>query len=74
VSRLPTVAVAPRPPAELPAGLGLAVADWVAEVSSSEARTRRREWMTPEALEFDDRTGAWSDPPRYDEWLDAGGG
>jgi len=30
------------------------------EVSATDVRAGRREWMAPEAIAFDDRTGAWS--------------
>ena len=39
------------------------------DVSSTGARSGRREWMAPEALAFDDQSGAWTDPNRYDAWL-----
>ena len=42
-------------------------------VSSSEARAGSTEWMAPAARAFDRRTGAWSDPDRYEEWLRDGG-
>lgn len=35
------------------------------EVSSSAARQGRTDWMAPEAVAFDRRTGAWSNPGRY---------
>ena len=76
LARLPRVAVAPRPPfpppgARVPgvevAVLGLEAGH--AEVSSTAVRTGRAEWMLPEATAFDARTGAWSDPARYEAWL-----
>jgi hypothetical protein len=42
-------------------------------VSSSEARAGSTEWMAPAARAFDRRTGAWSDPARYEQWLRDGG-
>lgn len=73
VARLPAVAVVARPGIELPepealAGVLLVIEDHHAEVSSSAARAGRREWMTPEAAEFDERTGAWTDAARYTRW------
>lgn len=63
--RLPTIAVAPRPPHEVPADLLLDVADDLLEVSSTAAREGRHDWMAAPARAFDRRTGAWSDPDRY---------
>ena len=68
VGRLPRVLVAPRaalfplggPPVEV-----LDVMDDHAAVSSTGARSGRREWMTPEAAAFDVETGAWTEPERY---------
>jgi len=61
LARLPQVAAAPRPPFELPAHVVLlAVDDEHHDVSATAARAGRREWMAPEAIAFDDRTGAWS--------------
>jgi Cytidylyltransferase-like len=67
VARLPTVAVAPRPPFDVPAGV--VVLDVNHEASSTAVRDGRTEWMAPEAAEFDRVSGAWSDPRRYDAWL-----
>jgi nicotinic acid mononucleotide adenylyltransferase len=36
-----------------------------AEVSSSQVRAGRRDWMAAEAAAFDAATGAWSHPERY---------
>ena len=73
VARLPTVAVVARPGVVLPdaEALGavlLDVPDHHAEVSSSAVRAGRREWMLPEAVAFDDRTGAWTDQARYSRY------
>ncbi len=65
VSRLPTVALAPRPPHAIPAELRLPVAGDLLEISSTAARAGRTEWMTTAAAEFDAETGAWTDPARY---------
>lgn len=66
LARLPRVLVAPRPPFPLPrlhTVLDIEVAHGA--VSSTAVRSGRRDWMLPEAAEFDERTGAWSDPDRY---------
>ena len=65
VARLPTVAVAPRPPLPVPDEHRLTVPDWVGEQSSTAARGGRIEWMLDEARHFDVETGAWSEPARY---------
>ena len=68
VARLPRVLVAPRPPFS-PQGIEvLRVAPTHLEISSTAVRAGRREWMAPEAVAFDDETGAWSDPARYARW------
>jgi hypothetical protein len=70
LARLPEVAVAPRPPDPVPPDRRLPVPDWVGEVSSSAVRENAvLRWMAPAAAAFDARTGAWSDPPRYEAWL-----
>ena len=71
VRRLPTIAVAPRPPLPVPPEHHLDVPDWAAEVSSTEARAGRSSLMTDAARTFDELTGAWSDPDRYESWLRA---
>ncbi|MBV8691123.1 MAG: hypothetical protein JOY57_05650 [Actinobacteria bacterium] len=70
VARLPTVAVVARAGAVLDGvdehgAVLLDVPEHFTLMSSSAARTGRREWMTPEALDFDERTGAWTDEARY---------
>lgn len=69
VARLPRLAVAPRPPFVAPEGDVLVLEPGVDQVSATAVRGGRREWMAAEALAFDERTGAWSDPDRYDRWL-----
>lgn len=69
--RLPTLAVAPRPPWTVPAGVALEIPERFAEVSSTRARAGARELMAPEAAAFDVRTGAWTEPDRYERWLAA---
>jgi len=70
--RLPDVAVAPRPPCEVPDGVVLL--DVSHDASSTAVRQGRTDWMATEAAEFDRLTGAWSDAGRYDEWLRTRGG
>ena len=66
LARLPTVLVVPRPPFPLPPQHRvLMVDDAHATVSSTAVRAGRRDWMLPEAVAFDLRTGAWSDPEHY---------
>lgn len=68
VARLPEIALAPRPHATdrpIPLGMELTVPEQYHQVSSTAARAGRLDWMVPEAQEFDQRTGAWSDPARY---------
>lgn len=63
--RLPTVAIAPRPPHAVPRGMELELPAHFGEMSSTLARAGRHDLMLPEAAEFDRRSGAWSDPDRY---------
>ncbi len=72
VARLPRLAVAPRPPLEVPDELVLVVDPRHATASSTAARRGAAELMVREASRFDRRTGAWTDPARYERWL-AGG-
>lgn len=65
LARLPRLALAPRPPHQIPDAHRLPVADDLLEVSSSAARGGRVEWMTDAAREFDQRTGAWTEPHNY---------
>ena len=69
VAALPTVAVAPRPPHPVPQELQLPVPHDLSAISSTAARGGDRIHMTDAAIRFDDRTGAWSDPARYERWL-----
>jgi hypothetical protein len=47
-------------------------AERTAGVSSTRARSGEIDLMLPAAREFADRTGAWIDPGRYDQWLEEG--
>ena len=69
IAALPTVAIAARPPHDCPAELVLDLPDWVGAVSSTQARTTDTALMAPEAARFDAKTGAWTDPARYEAWL-----
>jgi len=62
---LPTVAVAPRPPLEVPTEIVLDIAPDLQLISSSGARSGHRSWMHPCAQTFDLETGAWTDQDRY---------
>ena len=67
---LPAVLLAVRHgvehPGELPSGVRLLdVHPAHGPVSSTLVRAGRTEWMLDEAARFDTRTGAWTDPARY---------
>jgi hypothetical protein len=49
----------------------LDLADVHLDVSASEARSGRTDWMAAEAADFDALTGAWTDAGRYRRWLRA---
>jgi hypothetical protein len=71
LAALPTVMLAARDGSSLagplPAGVRLLdVAPTHGPVSSSLARAGRVEWMLEEAARYDARTGAWTDPDRYE--------
>jgi hypothetical protein len=70
VAGLPRLLIVDRPglhsvPARPDRAFPLIVDEGYAEVSSSQARAGRRDWMAPEAAAFDEATGAWSEPDRY---------
>ena len=67
LARLPQLALAPRPPHEVAPEHALDLPRDLLEVSSSGVRAGRREWMTAAAAAFDEATGAWSDPGRYEK-------
>jgi hypothetical protein len=72
LARLPEVAIAPRPPLEVPPGLILDLPIEVVEgVSSTAARNGGLDLMAPAARRFAARTGAWIDQARYERWLAA---
>jgi nicotinate-nucleotide adenylyltransferase len=69
LSRLPRLAVAPRPPFPVPEGDVLDISPELRTVSSSAVRSGKWEWMAAEARELDGESGAWSDPALYETWL-----
>lgn len=73
VARLPEVALIPRPPFPTDGIATLALtpelAEQIATVSSTEARAGNQALMVPEAQAFDQKTGAWTDPERYESSL-----
>ena len=69
VAALPELAIARRAPFNVPARWMLDVDAAHEPVSSTAAREGIREWMCAPAADFDDRTGAWTDPSRYEHWL-----
>jgi phosphopantetheine adenylyltransferase len=71
LAELPTVAIAPRPPHQVPAAQLLTVAPELGAISSTLARSGRRDLMSPAAARFDELSGAWSEPDRYERWLSA---
>lgn len=68
LAALPPVAIAPRPPHEAPPHLLLETPRHHHEVSSTRARSGEANLMLPVARAFAERTGAWIDPDRYEEW------
>ncbi len=73
VAALPHLAVAPRLDHPLPAGDVTVLGVELHHVSATAARGGDRSLFAPEARAFDDETGAWSDPARYDRWLQRAG-
>lgn len=72
LAALPELAIAPRPPFPVPDQHALVVDTAFSDISSSAVRAGARSWMSPAAAAFDELTGAWSDPARYDRWLVSG--
>lgn len=68
IAALPSVAVAPRPPHDVPVDVALNVSNAHASVSSSRARAGDVDVMLGPARAFADLSGAWIDPTRYDRW------
>jgi hypothetical protein len=71
LGRIRRIVVAPRRAHELTGCEVLELGDFHLDVSATEARRGRTDWMVPEAAEFDELTGAWTDPERYRRWLQA---
>ena len=71
VARLPELAIAPRPPIEVPSQHRLDVHNDFRDVSSTRARNGALDLMTVAARAFALDTGAWIDISRYDR-LDPG--
>lgn len=69
LARLPELAIADRPPLVPPEAHRLEIDAGIGDVSSTAAREGSAHHMTPAAAAFDRRTGAWSDPDRYDRWI-----
>lgn len=69
VAALPHLAVAPRQGLPVPVGDVTVLPVELHHVSATAARLGERSLFAPEAVAFDDATGAWSDPARYDAWL-----
>lgn len=69
IAALPDVAIASRPPHDVPTELLLQTDDSQHHVSSSKARAGAVELMLPPARSFADVSGAWLDPDRYEVWL-----
>ncbi len=71
LARLPEIAIAERPGWTADAAINattLRLPPELAGASSTRVRQGEPEWMAPEAAAFDRRSGAWTDPARYDEW------
>ncbi len=68
-ARLPSVAVAPRPPITVPPDLLLDLDPAHGQVSSTAARAGAMHLMLPFAQQFAERSGAWIDDTRYLKFL-----
>lgn len=69
VAALPELAIAPRPPLPVPRRHLLHVEAAHAEVSSTRAREGMLSMMCAAARAFDEATGAWTDPDRYERYV-----
>lgn len=65
LNRLPELAIAPRPPIEVPDHHALRIPSFHHTVSSTLARSGSLHLMTQAARDFAERTGAWIDVERY---------
>ena len=68
VAALPHLAVAPRLGFPVPGHDVTLLPVDMHHVSATAARRGLRSFLAPEAQAFDEETGAWSDPARYDAW------
>lgn len=73
LAALPELAIAPRAGLDVPVEHLLALDPSHDAVSSSAVRDGARDWMCAAAAAFDERTGAWSDPDRYERWRSTSG-
>lgn len=71
VAALPDPLVVPRDGWDVPEAHRLDLGADLAAVSSTRARAGDVHLMLPAARRFDERTGAWTDPARYDRWRSA---
>ena len=69
IMALPRLAIAPRAPFRTPPDQALPVPANLDSISSTEARGGATSMMLEPARQFDELTGAWSDPDRYEAWL-----
>jgi hypothetical protein len=69
IAALPDLAIAPRPPHDVPPELLLHTEELHHDVSSSKARAGELDLMLPPARSFAERSGAWLDPVSYDRWV-----
>jgi hypothetical protein len=72
LAELPELAIAPRGGIAVPEALLLHVHEELDTVSSTAVRAGEAGLMTPAAARFDRETGAWTDPDRYEGWLELG--
>lgn len=72
VAALPEVAVAARPPHDVPARFLLDTEDHHRHVSSTKARAGAVDLMLDPARAFAEHSGAWLDLDRYEQWLTEG--
>jgi hypothetical protein len=73
IGRIRRIVVAPRRAHDHSGCEVLDLGDIHLDVSATAARAGRTDWMAAEAAEFDQLTGAWTDPERYRRWGQATG-
>lgn len=70
LAELPTVAIAPRDEIDVPTDSLLVLAgQTLADVSSTAARGGQLQMMLAEARTFAEKTGAWIDAAKYEDWI-----